>query len=113
VTTEEQAKIQAYCVEAQKDKDECQAKLSRFNESMQKMETMQKSGNDLCQGWEQKMRKHTNKRKKLVAQSSTFDGQVDEIKTRIGEEKDQWSEVLKPLIAEAIAELTNLQNQLD
>ena len=109
---EEQTKTQGLCIEAQKARDACQAKLNSFEESMQKMETLQKSGNDLCSEWETKMRKHTIKRKKLVAQSSTFDDQVDEIKTRIGEEKDQWSEVLKPLITEAIAELTKLQNQL-
>eukprot|EP00656_Telonema_subtile_P013619 TRINITY_DN16918_c0_g1_i1.p1 TRINITY_DN16918_c0_g1~~TRINITY_DN16918_c0_g1_i1.p1 ORF type:complete len:976 (-),score=290.53 TRINITY_DN16918_c0_g1_i1:195-3122(-) len=110
----------ADCIEAQKlaaeahrTQEDWRVKLENHQQSMEKLEAMQKSGNDLCQSWESKMRKHITKRKKLFAQSSTFDETVGDINTKIGEEKDQWTEVLKPLIADAIAELTKLHEQLE
>jgi len=94
-------------------KNDCQQKFERHIAAMEKLEQMQKDGKALCESWENKMRKHKTKAKKLIAQSSVFNTTVSEIQTRIGEESDQWTEVLKPLIAEAITELQNLHNQLD
>jgi chromosome segregation ATPase len=94
-------------------KNDCQQKFDKHIAAMEKLEEMQKDGKALCESWENKMRKHKTKAKKLIAQSSVFNTTVSEIQTRIGEESDQWTEVLKPLIAEAISELQNLHNQLD
>jgi len=89
-----------------------ETKLANHQKSIEQLDIMQKQGNEACKSWESKMRKHISKRKKLMAQSSQFESTIVEIRSRISEESDQWSEVLKPLIAEAISELQSLHEHL-
>ena len=63
--------------------------------------------------WEVKMRKHVQKRKRLVALSNTFNVDVQDVQNRVGDEQSHWKEQLKPLISNAIEQLVKLQAQLD
>ena len=63
--------------------------------------------------WEVKMRKHVQKRKRLVALSNTFNVDVQDVKARADEEETHWKDSLRPLVVTAIDQLGALLKQLD
>ena len=63
--------------------------------------------------WEVKMRKHVQKRKRLVALSNTFGVDIQDIRNRYNDEGTHWNEGLKPLIQDAIQQLNSLLEQLE
>jgi len=63
--------------------------------------------------WEVKMRKHVQKRKRLMALSNTFGVDIQDVQNRANDEQTHWKESLKPLIQNAIGQLGTLLEQLD
>ena len=63
--------------------------------------------------WEVKMRKHIQKRKRLVALSNTFNVDIQDIQNRANDEGAHFKDNLRPVVVSAIEQLNELLAQLD
>jgi len=93
--------------------DEARTKLEEHETSVGQLHSVVHDTHLVMADWEVKMRKHVQKRKRLMALSNTFGVDIQDVQNRANDEQTHWKESLKPLIQNAIGQLGTLLEQLD
>jgi dGTP triphosphohydrolase len=113
-TTEVQAQVaKAEMAEAAGQVEQAQVHLDGHHSSVSSLQQVVADTNAVMANWESKMRKHIQKRKRLVALSNTFGVDVQDIQNRANDERSHFKESMRPLIVNAIDQLGELLKQLD
>jgi len=113
-TTEVQAQVaKAEMAEAAGQVEQAQVHLDGHHSSVSSLQQVVADTNAVMADWESKMRKHIQKRKRLVALSNTFGVDVQDIQNRANDERSHFKESMRPLIVNAIDQLGELLKQLD
>jgi len=93
--------------------EDARTRLEGHDSAVGTLQSLVRDTHAVMADWEIKMRKHVQKRKRLVALSNTFGVDIQDIQNRCNDEKTHWKESLKPLIQDSISQLGTLLEQLD